>query len=123
MSSPSSSALSQGYDELLTDIRAGREYASTVLSVSSIALTHFRCYESARLETRVSPIVLYGRNGAGKTNILEALSLLTPGRGLRRATLSEMDNLAHQSPWTIVANAQGLHGLRATPAAAPTSGW
>ena len=35
-------------------------------------------------------VVLAGENGAGKTNILEALSLLAPGRGLRQATLSEM---------------------------------
>jgi len=60
-------------------------------SVLSLSLHHFRNYISARLETTSAPVVLTGRNGAGKTNILEALSLLVPGRGLRRARLSEVD--------------------------------
>jgi DNA replication and repair protein RecF len=62
-------------------------------------------------------VVLTGENGAGKTNILEAISLLTVGRGLRRAKLSEIDlkNLPHQGgreqqPWAISANAIGRLG-------------
>ncbi|MDE3060588.1 MAG: DNA replication/repair protein RecF [Pseudomonadota bacterium] len=62
-----------------------------VLSLSSLSLHHFRNYASARVELTSAPVVLTGRNGAGKTNILEAISLLVPGRGLRRAKLSEMD--------------------------------
>ncbi len=55
-------------------------------------------------------MVLTGQNGAGKTNILEALSLLTPGRGLRRAKLSEMDNAKAGQPWTISAHVHGMQG-------------
>lgn len=88
-----------------------RTPAPLITCVSSLSLTHFRCYESARIEVDVVPIVLTGRNGAGKTNILEALSLLTPGRGLRRAKLSEMDNSSYSHAWAIAAGAHGRHGV------------
>ena len=52
-------------------------------SVARLTLTEFRCYASARIETRPGAVVLTGPNGAGKTNLLEAISLLSPGRGLR----------------------------------------
>lgn len=53
--------------------------------LSEIRLTDYRNYERLDLTLGPSPVVLFGRNGAGKTNLLEAISLLTPGRGLRRA--------------------------------------
>ncbi len=59
------------------------------VSVRRLTLTDFRCYGQLRLETDDRPVVLTGANGAGKTNILEAISYLVPGRGLRRAKLSE----------------------------------
>ncbi|MZE42095.1 AAA family ATPase, partial [Streptomyces sp. SID5477] len=58
--------------------------------ISSLTLTDFRSYSSARLELASGPVVLHGPNGAGKTNLLEAVSLLTPGKGLRGATAAEM---------------------------------
>lgn len=58
--------------------------------VTRLALTDFRSYESASLEPGPGFVLLSGENGAGKTNLLEAVSLLSPGRGLRGATLSEM---------------------------------
>ena len=58
--------------------------------VSRLALTDFRSYASARIEPGPGFVLLFGENGAGKTNLLEAVSLLTPGRGLRGASLSEM---------------------------------
>ena len=60
------------------------------LSVDRLMLTDFRCYQQATLETDGRPVVLSGANGAGKTNVLEAVSLLAPGRGLRRAKLAEI---------------------------------
>jgi len=58
--------------------------------IRSLALTDFRSYASARLDVGSGPVVLHGPNGAGKTNVLEALSLFTPGKGLRGATAQEM---------------------------------
>jgi len=60
-------------------------------AVTQINLTDFRGYASARLDLAARPVVLTGQNGAGKTNLLEAVSFLAPGRGLRRAKLSEID--------------------------------
>ncbi len=54
-------------------------------------------------------MILTGANGAGKTNILEAISLLSPGRGLRRAKLPALRHAAHLSqPWAIAAFCYGL---------------
>jgi DNA replication and repair protein RecF len=64
--------------------------APALLAVRQIRLTDFRNYRQLRLDCDVSPVVLVGGNGAGKTNLLEALSFLVPGRGLRRARLDEV---------------------------------
>jgi len=55
------------------------------LHLSLLAMSHFRSHRMARLEADGRPVALFGANGAGKTNLLEAVSLLSPGRGLRRA--------------------------------------
>ena len=60
------------------------------MPVTRLALTDFRSYASALIEPGPGFVLLSGDNGAGKTNVLEAVSLLTPGRGLRGAALSEM---------------------------------
>jgi DNA replication and repair protein RecF len=58
------------------------------LAVKRVALTNFRSYARAELEVDAVPVVLAGPNGTGKTNLLEAISLLSPGRGLRGAKLA-----------------------------------
>ncbi len=60
--------------------------------ISKIRLTQFRSYESLSLTLpdAFCPVVLTGHNGAGKTNVLEAVSFLTAGRGLRSARLSDV---------------------------------
>ena len=58
--------------------------AGRALAVRRLELRDFRNYRHVALEPRPGPIVLHGENGAGKTNLLEAVSLLSPGRGLRR---------------------------------------
>ena len=59
------------------------------VAVRRLALADFRSYASLDLAVNARLIVLTGDNGAGKTNLLEALSLLAPGRGLRRAELKD----------------------------------
>lgn len=81
-----------------------------LLSIQSLSLCNFRNYEEARLEVSSAPVVLIGHNGAGKTNILEAISLLTPGRGLRRARLSDIDATSTSQAWTVSARIQGMQG-------------
>ena len=61
--------------------------------VSRLTLTEFRNYDFLRLNFADSPVVITGENGSGKTNILEAISFLTPGRGLRGAKLSDIKRI------------------------------
>jgi DNA replication and repair protein RecF len=60
------------------------------LWIERLRLTDFRNYESLALDLDPDPVVLTGPNGSGKTNLLEAVSLLAPGRGLRRAPFAEL---------------------------------
>ena len=64
--------------------------------VERLTLTDFRNYKSLRVEADVAPIIVYGENGSGKTNILEAISFLTPGRGLRGAKLADIKRFVPQ---------------------------
>ncbi|MBA2636262.1 MAG: DNA replication/repair protein RecF [Sphingomonas sp.] len=59
-------------------------------AVTRLALTDFRSYATAAIEPGPGFVLLFGENGTGKTNVLEAVSLLTPGRGLRGAPLTEI---------------------------------
>ena len=58
--------------------------------LTRLTLTDFRNHAAALIACGPGLVILTGENGAGKTNILEAVSLLAPGRGLRGATLSDM---------------------------------
>lgn len=71
-------------------------------AITKLTLENFRNYRSLSLTLAPQPVVLRGVNGAGKTNILEAISLLAPGRGLRSAKLREMDTIAASgAPWVV----------------------
>lgn len=74
------------------------------LWLQSLALHYFRNYTQLTLTLDPQPVVLTGHNGAGKTNILEAISMLAPGRGLRRAKLAEIDNTHGQMYWALHAH-------------------
>ena len=56
-------------------------------------------------------MVLTGANGAGKTNLIEAISLLAPGRGLRRATMEELAFSEGDGAWAVSAEIEGMLGL------------
>src|SRR5258708_7461498 len=79
--------------------------------IRRLALTHFRNYRAASLETRGDVVVLVGPNGAGKTNAIEAISFLSPGRGLRRATLEDVADNQGDGSWAVSAEVEGALGL------------
>jgi DNA replication and repair protein RecF len=68
------------------------------LAVARLHLVNFRSYADARLDVPRGPVVLAGDNGTGKTNCLEAISLLSPGRGLRGAKLFDVQRRAPHHP-------------------------
>ena len=72
-------------------------------AILRLGLTLFRSHARLRLETDGRPVAMFGDNGAGKTNVLEALSLLSPGRGLRRASAEDMARRPDMIGWKIAA--------------------
>ncbi len=73
------------------------------MALSRLLLTDFRSYAALALAPGGGFVVLTGENGAGKTNILEAVSLLAAGRGLRQATLGEMAREAGPGGFAVAA--------------------
>ena len=70
----------------------------------SLAIHDFRNYDSCRIEIGAPKVLLLGENGAGKTNLMEAISLLAPGRGLRRAKSEHLPRLSTgRSDWAVSA--------------------
>lgn len=78
--------------------------------IQRLKLTDFRNYTQAGLVLDGRHVVLVGKNGAGKTNFMEAISLLSPGRGLRRAVLSDMPRIGAEASFTIFASIDGMNG-------------
>jgi len=72
-----------------------------MLSLSELTLSHFRSHKKARIAVDNRPVAIYGPNGAGKTNILEAVSLFSPGRGLRRAGAADMARRPEALGWKL----------------------
>ncbi|GAB6854553.1 DNA replication/repair protein RecF [Asaia astilbis] len=72
------------------------------MRIDRLVLTEFRNYERLVWTPRSRLVVLTGENGAGKTNLLEALSLLAPGRGLRGASNAQIQR-QQGGPWGVVA--------------------
>lgn len=89
------------------------------MPVSRLTLTDFRSYASATVEPGPGFVLLFGENGAGKTNLLEAVSMLTPGRGLRGAPLSEMARQGGSGGWAVAAKLGEIDLGTGTLATAP----
>jgi DNA replication and repair protein RecF len=87
--------------------------------VTRLALTDFRNHADALIAPQPGLVILTGENGAGKTNILEAVSLLSPGRGLRGATLSAMARADGPGGFAIGARLGDVDIGTGTLAAAP----
>ena len=86
---------------------AAHDLRQTVQGVflKSLKLANFRSYDAANmcLSSQKPLVVLQGANGAGKTNILEAISYLAPGRGLRGASLADVNKRGATAPWAVAA--------------------
>ena len=87
--------------------------------VDRLSLTDFRSYSDALLAPGEGFVILTGDNGAGKTNLLEAVSLLVPGRGLRGASLSEMARRGGSGGFSVAARLDGLEIGTGTASNAP----
>ncbi|MCF8478746.1 MAG: DNA replication/repair protein RecF [Pseudolabrys sp.] len=80
--------------------------------IRRLTLTNFRSYHAAQISLGAAePVVLTGANGAGKTNLIEAISMLAPGRGLRRATMDELAFSEGDGGWAVSAEIEGMLGL------------
>ncbi|MFA5952421.1 MAG: DNA replication/repair protein RecF [Hyphomicrobium sp.] len=73
------------------------------LWVERLTLSQFRNYERLAMCLGPAPVVLAGANGSGKTNILEAVSLLAPGQGLRQAPFPDLARADGDGGWTVAA--------------------
>jgi len=71
--------------------------------LTRLSLTGFRNYSSLTLRLSARMVAFVGANGAGKTNILEAISFLTAGRGLRRAALADVAAKDGDGSWSVAA--------------------
>ena len=58
--------------------------------INKISLTNFRNHKNTRIENTGTFMVLNGKNGSGKTNILEAISFFSPGRGIKNSSVMEI---------------------------------
>ena len=84
----------------------------TAAFIRRLTLVNFRSYHAAQIQfDRAGPVVLTGANGAGKTNLIEAISLLAPGRGLRRVPLEELAFSEGDGTWAVAAEIEGMLGL------------
>lgn len=80
------------------------------LAVSALSLSYFRSHRAANMAFDGRPVAIVGANGAGKTNILEAISLLSPGRGLRRAAAEDLARRPDLLGWKVTADTAGIMG-------------
>lgn len=78
--------------------------------ISKLTLTNFRNYAALAIDLAPGAVVLSGDNGAGKTNLLEAISLLTPGRGLRRAPYADLAREGGDGGFALHARIEGPEG-------------
>ena len=78
--------------------------------ISKLTLTNFRNYAGLAIDLAPGAVVFSGDNGAGKTNLLEAISLLTPGRGLRRAPYADVAREGGDGGFALHARLDGPDG-------------
>ncbi|GLS80485.1 DNA replication/repair protein RecF [Paracoccus marinus] len=77
------------------------------MTLTRLSLAQFRSWPRLDLDLGARPLAIHGANGAGKTNILEAVSMLSPGRGLRGAAPGEQARQGPDAGWRIRATVDG----------------
>jgi DNA replication and repair protein RecF len=80
------------------------------IHISKLTLTNFRNYAALAIDLAPGAVVFSGDNGAGKTNLLEAISFLTPGRGLRRAPYADVAREGGDGGFALHARLDGPDG-------------
>jgi DNA replication and repair protein RecF len=93
----------------VADKAAVAGFATRSTWVERLQLTGFRNYAGLSLAVGPQPVVLCGPNGSGKTNLLEALSLLASGQGLRGAPYQELAKVG-EAGWAVAAHLRAAHG-------------
>ena len=99
--------------ERVTQRMSHPETAVHRFAVKRLTLTDFRNYRNLRLDTPAGMLVFTGDNGVGKTNLLEAVSFLVPGRGLRRSKLSDIawrEGKTGGNAWAVTARLETPKG-------------
>ena len=81
-----------------------------VNAILELRLFYFRNHFAFSWKGDARPVILTGANGVGKTNILEAISFLAPGKGLRSAKLSEVNRWGEEEKWAVYAVADTQKG-------------
>jgi len=81
------------------------------LWLERLVLTNFRNHAATTINVGPQPVVLTGANGSGKTNILEAVSLFSPGQGLRRAPFIDLGRATGEGGWTLSAKVHTALGV------------
>ncbi|WP_157141195.1 AAA family ATPase, partial [Candidatus Liberibacter asiaticus] len=81
------------------------------IKIKFLNISEFRNYASLRLVFDAQHTIFVGDNGVGKTNILEAISFLSPGRGFRRASYADVTRIGSPSFFSTFARVEGMEGL------------
>ena len=107
----------------VTASHAGNHAGGYACAVQRLRLSNFRNYGQLALDLSASVVVLSGANGAGKTNMMEAISFLSPGRGLRRARLRDVQKTDVQGSDGPESDVRGSDGQNTNVAPTANAGW
>ena len=104
-----------------------RVFPRPALRLIRLSLTGFRSYAALTWQPGARISVLFGPNGSGKTNLLEAVSLLVPGRGLRGARTADLPRRAAPDPDptspAVPPTGAPTGAPTGTPTGTPTAPW